>query len=158
MWLFDYLSSGNKCAIFDMPFIRNFAPCCFDCFDFVPSNGASGGLLVVWCSSSFQGTVVEKKLFCISVNFVALHNGDNWSLTNIYGSCIEPDRSEFITWFKDCDVSDTVNWLFLGDFNFYRSLDNRNKPGGNIADTITFSDAIDHLGLIELPLKGRTYN
>lgn len=45
----------------------------------------------------------------------------------------------------------------MGDFNFYRSLENRNRPGGNLTDTLIFNDAIDHLGLIELPLKGRSY-
>jgi hypothetical protein len=45
-----------------------------------------------------------------------------------------------------------VNWLFLGDFNFYG-----NKPGNNLDDTLVFNDLIDHLGLIELPLKGCTY-
>ena len=50
-----------------------------------------------------------------------------------------------------------MNWIFLGDFNFYRSLNNRNRPGGNLADTLVFNDAIGHLGLIELPLKGRAY-
>jgi hypothetical protein len=120
----------TKRANIDKSFIRKFAPRRFDCFDFVPSIGASSGLLVAWCSSSFQGTVVEKRSFCITVNFASLHNGDICSLTNVYGPCVEPGRSEFINWFRDCDVSHTVNWLFLGDFNFYRSLDNRNKPGG----------------------------
>jgi hypothetical protein len=41
--------------------------------------------------------------------------------------------------------------------NFYRSLENRNKTGGNVADTIIFNDAIGHLGLIELPIKGRAF-
>jgi hypothetical protein len=46
---------------------------------------------------------------------------------------------------------------FLGDFTFYRSVANRNRPGGNIADTLIFNDAIGHLGLIELPIKGRAF-
>lgn len=78
-------------------------------------------------------------------------------MTTVYGPCTEPARSEFITWFKNHHILDTDNWLFLGDFNFYRSLQNRNKPGGNIADTFVFNDAIGHLGLIELQLKGRAY-
>lgn len=40
---------------FDMAFIRKFALKRFDQFDFVPSIGASGGLLVVWNSSCFAG-------------------------------------------------------------------------------------------------------
>ena len=47
--------------------------------------------------------------------------------------------------------------FFLGDFNFYRSLENKNSSGGNLNDTLIFNDAIGYLGLIELPLKGRTY-
>jgi len=47
--------------------------------------------------------------------------------------------------------------FFLGDFNFYRSLENKNRSGGNLNDTMIFNDAIRYLGLIELPLKGRTY-
>jgi hypothetical protein len=46
---------------------------------------------------------------------------------------------------------------FLGDFNIYRSLSNRNRPSGNLADTLIFNDAIGHLDLVELPLKGRAY-
>jgi hypothetical protein len=46
---------------------------------------------------------------------------------------------------------------FLGNFNFYRSLEDRNKPGENIQDTLIFNDVIGHLGLVELPLKGRAF-
>jgi hypothetical protein len=45
----------------------------------------------------------------------------------------------------------------LGDSNFHRSVANRNKPGGNISDTLIFNDAIGHLGLIEFPIKGRAF-
>jgi hypothetical protein len=47
--------------------------------------------------------------------------------------------------------------MLLGDFNFYRYAENRNKVGGNFQDTLTFNNIISHLGLIELPLKGRSY-
>jgi hypothetical protein len=93
----------------------------------------------------------------LTVIFSSLHNGDIWTLSNIYGPCVEPDISSFVDWFRSCDVNDSINWLFLGDFNFYRSVANRNRPGGNIADTLIFNDAIGHLGLIELPIKGRAF-
>jgi hypothetical protein len=98
---------------------------------------------------------VKKEKYCLTVDFLSLHNGDRWTLTNIYGPCVEPDRSIFIDWFRNCDVNDSINWLFLGDFNFYRSLENRNRTRGNVVDTLSFNDAIGHLGLIELPIKGR---
>ena len=140
----------------DASFIRNFTPRCFDQFDFIPSVGA-GGLLILWCSAIFSGIVVKKLHFRITVNFTSIHNGDVWRLSNIYGPCDEPEISEFISWFRSCDVNDTTNWLFLGDFNFYRSLEDRNKAGGILAHTLIFNDAIGHLGLIELSLKGRSF-
>jgi hypothetical protein len=49
------------------------------------------------------------------------------------------------------------NWLVLGDFNFIRSQDNRNMPGGDMNGMFIFNEVIGHLGLLELQLKGRKY-
>jgi hypothetical protein len=47
--------------------------------------------------------------------------------------------------------------LFIGDFNFYRSLEDRNREGGNMQDIIIFNEVISNLGLQEMPLKGRNF-
>lgn len=123
---------------FDISFVRKFAPRRFDRFDYIPSIGASGGILVVWNSSIFSGIVLDKQRFGITLKFTAAHNNETWKLTTVYGPCDGPARSEFIGWFRDNDIGDTDNWIFLGDFNFYRSLSNRNRPGGNLNDTLIF--------------------
>ena len=46
-------------------------------------------------------------------------------------------------------------WLLVGDFNFYRSISNRNRDGANISDIETFNEVISYQGLVELPIKGR---
>jgi hypothetical protein len=46
-------------------------------------------------------------------------------LSNVYGPCTEPDRSDFINCFRNCDVDDQINSIFLGDFNFYISLETK---------------------------------
>jgi hypothetical protein len=79
-----------------MAFVKKFAPLRFDCFDFVPSIGALGGLLTLWSGSTFRGTVVEKELHYLTVDFLSLHNGNRWTLTNIYGPGVEPDKSILI--------------------------------------------------------------
>ena len=79
------------------------------------------------------------------VSFTLAQNMDTRNLTTVYGPCTEPAHSEFISWLKNHHITYSNNWLFLGDFNFYRSMHNRNKPGGNIADTFIFNDAIGHL-------------
>jgi hypothetical protein len=62
-----------------------------------------------------------------------------------------------VKWLHDLDISFHENWLLVGDFNFMRSVDNRNKPGADMHDIFIFNEIISHLGLIELPLKGRSY-
>lgn len=79
---------------FEMSFIRKFAPRHFDCFDFIPSVGASGGILVLWNSANFKGVVLDKKSFGITLNFASVDNNENWKLTNVYGPCTEPARTD----------------------------------------------------------------
>lgn len=50
-----------------------------------------------------------------------------------------------------------VDWIVLGDFNLYHHPDDRNRPGADVADMYMFNEAIDKLGLIELPLKGHRF-
>ena len=38
-----------------------------------------------------------------------------------------------------------------------RSIENRNQPGGDVNDIFLFNEIIGHLGLLELPLKGRAF-
>jgi hypothetical protein len=71
-------------------------------------------------------------------------------MTIVYGPCDDLARSHSIDWFKNHDITDDDNSIFLGDFNFYRSMSNRNKPGGSLGDTFIFNEAIGHLGLVEL--------
>lgn len=141
---------------FDTSYVRKFAPKRFDSFDYVPSAGASGGILVAWNSFVFRG-VVDKQQFGITLSFCSMHNGEAWKLSTVYGPCLEPECTNFINWFQNHEIEDDDNWIFLGDINFYRSLSNKNRPGGNLNDTLIFNDTIGHLGLVELPLKGRAF-
>jgi endonuclease/exonuclease/phosphatase family metal-dependent hydrolase len=50
-----------------------------------------------------------------------------------------------------------VNWMLLEDFNFYRSLQDRNREGGNMNDIMVFNEIISNLEIQEIFLKGRSY-
>ena len=76
---------------------------------------------------------------------------------SVYGPCDGPLRDDFVHWLYHLTIPPTEHWLLLGDFNFIRSMDNRNLPGGNVNDIFLFNEIIGHLGLLELPLKGRSY-
>jgi exonuclease III len=110
----------TKKEYFDSAFIRNFAPRRFDKFIYAPSTGASGGILVCWNGSLFDGSVVDIQSFAISVSFSSRHDLNVWNLVNVYGPCTEPARSKFVLWMKNLNIQYGENWILLGDFNFYR--------------------------------------
>ena len=91
------------------------------------------------------------------VSFQSVHNVESWTLVSVYGPCDGPLRDDFVSWFYLLQIPTDKNWLFLGDFNFIRSLDNRNRPGGDVNDIFLFNEIIGHLGLLELPLEGRSF-
>ena len=91
------------------------------------------------------------------VDFTSVHNGHSWTLVTVYGPCQGIERDNFVAWLYSLQNSAMSNWLLLGDFNFIRSPENRNRPGGDVNDMFLFNDIIGHLGLVELPLKGRSY-
>ena len=147
----------TKCEQFDIRKIRSFCPRRFDQFAFSPSMGASGGILVIWNSSVFEGELVESQRFSIVVSFKSVHNSERRTLVSVYGPCDGQPRDNFVSWLYHLTIPLDENWLLLGDFNFIRSLDNRNLPGGDINDIFLFNEIIGQLGLLELPIKGRSF-
>ena len=142
---------------FDRSFIKKCCPRQFDSFAFAPSVGASGGILVVWKSSIFDGLLIEAQRFGVVISFKSAHSQLKWTLVVVYGPCEGEQRDLFVQWLYNLSIPDDELWLFMGDFNFVRAQDNRNRPGGNMNDMFLFNEIIDHLGLLELPLKGRSY-
>jgi endonuclease/exonuclease/phosphatase family metal-dependent hydrolase len=75
----------------------------------------------------------------------------------VYGPCSGQQRKDFVDWLNSLHIPDDENWMLIGDFNFYRSSQNRNREGGSMQDIMTFNGIISNLGLQEVPLKGRAY-
>jgi mannosylglycoprotein endo-beta-mannosidase len=101
--------------------------------------------------------LVEAQKFGLIIEFVSVHLGQKWTLVVVYGPCEGEQRDCFVQWLFNIVILDEELWLFMGNFNFIRSQQNRNRPGGNMNDMFIFNEIIDHLGLLELPIKGRSY-
>jgi mannosylglycoprotein endo-beta-mannosidase len=142
---------------FDLKFIKSCCTPCFDEFVYVPSAGASGGLIIIWKSSIFSGIVMHSEAYALYVYFTSTQSSQSWTLVNIYGPCHGENREKFIQWLYDLNIPDGEDWLIVGDLNFIRSPTNRNKPGGNINDMLTFNDIIHSQNLTERSIKGRKY-
>lgn len=142
---------------FDASFLKNFCPPSFDAFVFLPSIGASGGMITIWKSAIFEGQLVFQNEYAISVDFVSKHNNAECTVTNVYGPCTTEGKRDFLAWLKQVQMPNDIDWLLVGDFNLIRSPNDRNKPGGNGAEMLLFNEAISALGLVDLPLQGRRY-
>jgi exonuclease III len=114
--------------------LKKLAPKRFSNFAFSPSIGASGGILIGWNESLFQGTIREINAFSVTVEFLFRLSVEGWILFAIYGPCHGPDRVVFIRWLSNLCISPGDNCMLIGDFNFFRSADDRNKLGGNVSD------------------------
>ena len=92
----------TKCMHIDHRFIRKFCPRRFDNFAYVPSVGASAGMVVIWNSSFFEGKLIEAKPFGIIVEFLSKHTSEVWKLVTVYGPCHSPTLmsscSGYIIW------------------------------------------------------------
>jgi hypothetical protein len=76
------------------------------------------------------------------IDFISTQSAQKWTLANIYGPCSGDARIDFTNWLYDLDIPSNQDWLLLGDFNYIRAPDNRNKPGGCPNDMFTFNDII----------------
>jgi exonuclease III len=142
---------------FDGQYLKKFCHKKFNEFVFLPSVGASGGMIIIWNGTLFKGELLFQNKFSLSVQFSCKISEASWVFTNIYGPYTSERKNAFIDWFSNIDMPDDSDWLILGDFNFIRNPTDRNKQGGDINEMLAFNDSINKLGLIELPLKGRKF-
>lgn len=142
---------------FDIFYLKKFCPRALDKFAFFPSIGASGGLLTIWNSSVFDGSLVHANAYDITVNFQSKLDSKSFHVSNIYGLANSPEKAAFVTWLINFDTSTFHDWLLGGDFNLIRHSDNRNKPGGDISEMFLFNSLIADLDLVEIPFSGTNY-
>ena len=87
------------------------------------------------------------------VEFTVRASVDKFTLVNVYGPCEGVARENFVAWLYSLNIDIEEHWLIIGDFNFYRYSDSRNRPRANLDDIETFNAIISYLGLIELPIN-----
>jgi exonuclease III len=102
---------------FDLSYIRNFCPSPFDSFEYLPSLGASGGIITIWKSRLFTGNLSFQNNFSLSVELTSKLNNQTWLLTNVYAPRTSEGKRDFLNWFKSIQMPDNIDWLIVGDFN-----------------------------------------
>ena len=77
---------------FDGRYIQNFCHRRLNKFDYIPSVGASGGIITIWKDCLYKAETLFKNEFSLSIRFISKQTGEHWMLTNIYGPCTGEKR------------------------------------------------------------------
>ena len=77
----------SKMQDFNASVLKTICPPRFDSFAFIPSIGASGGIITIWCSSVFLGQIFNQEQFALGVVFTSTISPHSCKLVNIYGPC-----------------------------------------------------------------------
>jgi endonuclease/exonuclease/phosphatase family metal-dependent hydrolase len=65
-------------------------------------------------------------------------------------------KGNFLGWFEQIQMPESIDWMIVGDFNLMRKQEDRNKKE-DLTEMFMFNDAISALGLTEIILQGRKY-
>jgi hypothetical protein len=93
--------------------------------------GASRGIITIWNSSVYKGEIIQSNAYCVTVKFINNFGNNCFFLSNVYGPSDATGKLAFITWFLNLDYNTFYEWIVAGDFNLYRSKEDRNKLGGD---------------------------
>ncbi|KAF5461248.1 hypothetical protein F2P56_021060 [Juglans regia] len=126
-------------------------------WSFLPSNGASGGVLVM-----FDTRVVERVEECVgdftvACSFVNIDDGFKWAFVGVYGPNLDSKRR--LLWEE---LAGVLSWWEIpccigGDFNISRFPSERSGVSHLTAAMRDFSDFISEQELMDLPLSGGTF-
>ena len=125
-------------------------------FIYLPSDGASGGILVAWRIQLGIVGATRVDAHSLSVQFCS-SNGSAWWLTCVYGPKQDQDKIQFLQELRDFRVQCSGPWLVVGDFNLIYKEEDKNNSNLNRAMMGRFRRWINDLGVSEIPLHGRKY-
>jgi exonuclease III len=117
-----------------------------------PSRGASGGLLMgVREVNTCTGRFFTK--------MVLMHKETRfkWVLVNVYGAANSKDKPNFLTELVHILGSSSFPFMLADDFNIIRRASDRNKFKKVSKFTNIFNSIIEHWGLKEIELSGRSF-
>lgn len=125
-------------------------------FIFLPSVGASGGIIIAWkaCLGAVQASRVDH--FSTSIQFCPA-SGAPWWLTCVYGPQGDDSKIAFLQELRDIRSQCAGQWLIGGDFNLIYKDEGKNNNNLNHAMMGRFRKLINDLSIHEIQLVGRKY-
>lgn len=122
----------------------------------LPSDGLSGGLLLLWDASEL--TLLSSTVHRYSITAVFRFNAVCFTVSTVYGPTNSVLHPAFIS-----ELHDTMNTFgvgpayVLGDFNITRWYSDRNLSDGNLGGRKLFNEWIDDWGLLDIQISNHKY-
>ncbi len=147
----------TKICEFSRSFICSFARSYFDKCHFIKAVGASGGIFTGWNYRYF--TCVEVLVWDYSLTLRLKHHniGFLFLLTNLYGPPSWQGKEEFCRELVALKGECIGPWVVCGDFNFTRNQNERRGRCWSRKLMLMFSNLINELELVDLPLGNQQY-
>jgi exonuclease III len=124
---------------------------------YLGSEGASGGILLMW-----DRRVVEKideaiGLFSVSCKFKCVEEQNEWAFSGVYGP--QTDRERRLMWEELSGLASwwSTSWCLGGDFNVVRFPSERSGADQFTSAMNDFSEFIFSMGLRDIQLEGGRY-
>ncbi len=138
-------------------FLHSSAGSNFDKCQFINSDGASGGLITCWSLCLFSCSKVIIRRFSLTIHLLHSTSGSSFYVTNVYGPPTWNGKEEFCAELAVLKVVCRGPWVLCGDFNMTRNLLERRGRSWSGRLMNMFTDLINDLELIDLPLGNQSY-
>ena len=112
---------------------------------FLPSIGASGGILIAASDRFFTIQNTYATTNTISATVTMLAENVQWSITGVYGPQTDNEKILFMQEITDLKQQMLPEWLLLGDFNLIYRAQDKNNGRLNIPMLNRFKNTIDNL-------------
>jgi len=98
---------------------------------YIEANGSSGGILVMWDSRIWVGTMMEIGQHSITYKFVSVQNSFTWYLTGVYAPHTRGEKLE--CWEEIAAMKELCEgpWISCGDFNTVRYIEKEEDAIGS---------------------------
>ena len=129
-------------------------------WDYIPCNrtrpqGTRGGIILAASISYFTVDNICLGKYIVSAKIKDLSDGNQFSITGVYGPQDEVDKQEFLDELLAAPASMLQQWCVVGDFNLIYSAVQKSTGRLNFRIMNRFRDTLDTLELKEMPLRGK---
>ncbi|XP_075655074.1 uncharacterized protein LOC142625274 [Castanea sativa] len=121
------------------------------------ADQTAGGVLMMWDRRALEKLEVMVGQFSVSVRWKGMGDGFIWACSGVYGPNDNNVRGQM--WDELIGIQQLweVSWCYIGDFNIVRFPSER-LGGSRLTPAMeNFSEFIEELSLIDLPLEGGSY-